>query len=298
MKRLDFIGIGAQKAGTTWLYKMLDLHPQVSFGKKKEICFFNDNKSFYNRQIQGNFHKGLGWYYKQLDLKEGYVNGEISPDYMWDEKAAKRIKKYFPRTKIIAILRNPVDRAYSHYQFASQKYFVGRSFEEGMQKYPEFLERGLYYRQLKRYLDLFSHEQIKIVIFENIVKDPESVLFDIEDFLGIERFIPDTIGKKENVTRSARSISLLRLVTHIHSIKTTWVGRLLWRNRYFIKVIRSLNRGLRRINLKNNERVPIPDSTRKKLYKYYRKDINMLEDAIGIDLSLWREDEKIKKDKS
>lgn len=103
----NFLIVGAARAGTTSLYYYLKQHPDVFMSPKKEIDFFDVDK---------NFEKGLDWYERYF---EGYTGqkaiGEASPLYMYLEKVPKRIAKVIPDVKLIFILRNPVDRAYSHY---------------------------------------------------------------------------------------------------------------------------------------------------------------------------------------
>ena len=170
--KLDFIGIGAQKAGSTWLYKNLSQHPQVNINKK-EINFFNDKFSFYSKRFGSNYDKGLDWYKLKLNIEENQLNGEITPNYLYDSKVPKRINKHFPKIKILVVLRNPIDRAYSQFDFANKVLHVGDDFLETIEKESEFIERSLYYKQLKRYYDLFDDKQIKVLFLHEIKKNPQ-----------------------------------------------------------------------------------------------------------------------------
>ena len=96
---VDFIGVGAEKAGTTWLTRMLNAHPEINLSEPKEIFFFNKN-NYYDQihKINPNYQKGLEWYAKRfLHCEVGKIKGEFSTSYLWDESAAKRIYKEFPK---------------------------------------------------------------------------------------------------------------------------------------------------------------------------------------------------------
>ena len=98
---VDFIGIGAVRAGTTWVSECIRRHPQVSFAFEKEVFFFNRATTvlFYDQaDDQDNYHRGLGWYTKQFPPKRdaGLVRGEFTPEYLYDEEAPARIHRHFP----------------------------------------------------------------------------------------------------------------------------------------------------------------------------------------------------------
>ena len=153
---VDFIGVGAQKSGTTWLFDMLSEHPQVSFGEEKELNFFSKRKFFLSKDT-GNYEKGLDWYRSKIDYDDSKVNGEISVDYMLDEGCADRIKQHCPDdVKLFAVLRDPVERAHSHYHYSNQVFDIGADSEDCAFTYDEYLERSRYYHKLKSYFDTFE----------------------------------------------------------------------------------------------------------------------------------------------
>ncbi len=287
-KSLDFIGIGAQKAGSSWLSENLKKHPDINLYKKKEIEFFNDRYSFYQKLDRKNYRKGIKWYLDQLKLKSDKINGEISPDYIWDEKCAKRIKKDFPDVKIIAILRNPVKRAQSQYLFASQSLFIASTFEEAVKKFPGFIERGLYYKQLKRYYNLFPKKQIKIILFEDIVNNPEKVIKDIQKYLGARIIIPEGLNNKVGTTKYPKHVFINKIFSSIQRIKTTKIGDVLWKNKLFLRLKRDIGSFISRWNMKNQAKPKINPNTKEYLLKYFKKDINNLEKLIKRDLSQWK----------
>ena len=109
----DFLIIGAQRAGTTWLYSVMQNHPSVLSGHKKEIRYFD---RLYKT-------KSVKWYeaFFPIFKRKGKVTGEATPDYLFHPLVPERVYRLFPDIKIIALLRNPVDRAYSHYQMHQRR---------------------------------------------------------------------------------------------------------------------------------------------------------------------------------
>jgi hypothetical protein len=214
----DFIIIGVQKGGTTSLYNYLIQHPCVASAFAKEVHFFD------NHTPAHNYGKGMAWYrshfeyggyklYKKLVYGQNLITGEGSPDYIFDTHAPQRIAARMPPVKLIALLRNPIDRAYSHYLHnvkASNSYDVGRedlSFEEAIDREEDrlhgekekllqdesyfsynymhysYLSRGMYADQLKTWFDLFPKEQILVVSSEDFFANPSHIFQQVLDFL-------------------------------------------------------------------------------------------------------------------
>ena len=202
----DFIIIGSMKCGTTSLYYDICEHPCASPAAYDEIGFFDSN-----------FHLGLNWYRsmfprkKQIEdvrRKEGTaITGEDTPFYFWNPTAAKRIKKLLPNIKLISILRNPIDRAYSEYQDWSSRESNPPSFETVIEneinlqrEYPRlitegnfevfnqknsYLLKGVYVDQLKIWAGLFPKEQIFTLSTENLNSDPTAALESVFQYLNL-----------------------------------------------------------------------------------------------------------------
>lgn len=202
----DFIIIGAQRCGTTSLYNTLANHPFIAPALKKEIHFFDVN-----------FRKGLVWYKAHFPLygrkyltqvrKQNVLTGEASPYYIFHPHVPKRIAELLPQVKLIALLRNPVDRAYSHYHHEVRKGFESLSFEDAIEREQErlrietvkmledenyysfnhrhysYLSRGIYVDQLRVWMRFFSREQILILKSEDFYEHPPSVIKRIVEFL-------------------------------------------------------------------------------------------------------------------
>jgi hypothetical protein len=206
----DFIIIGAQKGGTTSLYRYLIEHPNIAPIYVKEPHFFD----IY-------YHKGLGWYrshfptavekyYARYVEKHDLITGEASPYYLFHPSAAQRVAKTLPKAKLIALLRNPIDRAYSQYQHQLRQPGVEvLSFEEAIdaeekrlageeeklrqnEKYASFnhrhysyLARSTYINQLPAWLDIFPREQLLILKSEDLYADPASIVKQTLEHLNV-----------------------------------------------------------------------------------------------------------------
>lgn len=192
----DFIIVGAARSGTTSLYQYLIAHPQVlgAKGRKgKEVHFFDIE-----------YKKGSQWYANQFPTKkEGEISGEKSPFYFVVPEVPKRIYSLLPKVKIIIILRNPIDRAYSHYHHNLRYGYENLSFEKAIEiedqrinkSFEEFrlhsyLKRGFYAEHLKRWLEIFPREQLKIVCAESLFSFTRGTYLEITKFLGIKPIIP------------------------------------------------------------------------------------------------------------
>jgi len=293
---MDFMGIGVTKAGTTWVSKMLNAHPEVCMSEPKEIRYFNyfsphKYKHYYEGRrelfLNKNYNKPFSWYKKHFRHCRGEkIKGEFSPTYLYDEKAAVSIRERFPDIKLIVCLRNPIDRAYSHY-WMDNSYLKreDRVFEVAIQGKNIYVEGGYYYKQLQPYLDRFKRDKILIVLFDDIVNQPNSELKRIYSFLGVDSsFIPSGVTKKSNQAKKAvwRGIPVVmnlvpRFLVHAH--------------------MTSLLRFLRKLNIHEivmnlaTVRLDYPKmspETREYLRDTFREDIKKLEVLLDRDLSHWR----------
>lgn len=223
---VDFIGLGAQKAGTSWVYACLYEHPEIH-APIKEIHFFSRKR----------FEKGEDWYEAHFSKREkGQKTGEFSTSYLYSKEAPERIAKMYPEAKLIAILRNPVKRAHSHYYNMLKAGHIPKSttFSEFEAKDKSVLEQGLYTKQLYRYLQYFSKKQLLILIYEDIEKDPKAFIKKIYEHLELNDtdFVPTMLYDKVNIARIPTWIGLERwmhkvaeFMRRIHLDKAVWVIR-------------------------------------------------------------------------
>ena len=186
----DFIIIGAGKCGTSSLHKYICAHPQVLSPHKKELNFFH-----------GNFNKGVDWYlshFPSLTDSAEYRTGEASPVYFHAPQVDERIHGLFPKTKLIVLLRNPVDRAVSwHYhqvKCGNSKQTAAAALKNAIAKLQDvseselaysggYIQESLYFYKLQRWLKLFSRSQLLIIQSENFFSRPQSIMSKVFDFL-------------------------------------------------------------------------------------------------------------------
>jgi hypothetical protein len=284
--KIDFIGIGTSKAGTTWVSEMLDAHPGICVSEPKEVNYFNEQDNYYLIENL-NYNKGLNWYKNHfLHWKTGQIIGEFTPKYLSDPKAPLRIKMSFPDVKLIVCLRNPVDRAFSQYIFI--RYFKkkeGRSFEEVVRKEPQYIEKGLYFKHLNRYFQYFDKTRIHIIWFDDIKSHPTRVLKDLFVFLGVnETFNPLNTGKKINAARQSRFHQLPELT----DIVTRALAR--YKLSFIIKAIKKtgIHTIIKKANIQKLEYTPMQEQTRIYLKQKFADDIAGLEKLLNKDLSHWK----------
>jgi hypothetical protein len=202
----SFIIIGEQKCGTSSLYTYLVRHPNILAPLRKEIHFFDNDYHFGLNMYKANFPtiKEI----EQISKNNGIcITGEASPNYLSNPSVPKRVRETLPNVKLVVILRNPVKRAYSHYQMTKRDGFETLSFEDAIQyekkcidegkiswsrqhrifnetHFP-YLMRGLYADNLKRWFELFPKNQILILKNEDLKKNTTETLLNIHEFLGL-----------------------------------------------------------------------------------------------------------------
>ena len=206
----SFIIIGAQRCGTTSLFKYLSEHPFIKTPLYKEIHFFDNYNGAYNlgfKWYRGHFPTNNSGILQKDNDRARVLTGEATPYYMFHPLCPNRIKGALPDVKIIAILRNPVDRAYSHYQHSVRLGYESLSFEQATEKEPfrlegekekmiadlnyysfehnlhSYLSRGIYIEQLKMWEELFPKEQMLVLRTEDLFYDLTTVYNRVLTFL-------------------------------------------------------------------------------------------------------------------
>jgi hypothetical protein len=214
---LDFVVIGAQKGGTTALFELLRQHPELCLPADKEAPFFN-RPELYSRGVEGLFST----YFPQ-PLPAGKLLGTVTPQYMCIAGCAERLFDAFPACRLIAVLRDPVERAYSHYRMASRRGQETRSFDDAvadMLASPQAIAQardsvalgetyvawGEYGRVLADYLDRFEREQLLVVYTSDLERDPAGVLRSIFEFLDVAMMVPDRLDERHHVGGTRRRL--------------------------------------------------------------------------------------------
>ena len=192
IERLDFILAGAQKSGTTALHYFLSKHPHITMGDQQEMHFFDNDALFVSEPDYEELHK------RYPLLGPSMIAGDCTPSYLYYEPAAERIYKYNPKIKLLILLRNPVDRAFAHW---NMQRFRGREPLDFFNAVREeqtriagappsearrfaYVDRGFYGRQLARLFKFFPREQLEVLKFEDFQKKQAEALANIFSFLG------------------------------------------------------------------------------------------------------------------
>ncbi len=288
----NFFIVGAAKCGTSSLYYYLKQHPQVFMSEAKEPQFFLDDKGGVNdRAVYERLFEAV------TDEK---AVGEATTAYLYAEESPGLIKAAVPDARIIILLRNPAEMAYSLWRYICRIGKRGESLsfvdalkaEDGRMKDPEFrmgetwhaqfyyFHRGLYYEQVKRYIDTFGRDNVKVFIFEDFAKDPVRICREAFMFLGVyPDFVPDL--RKKNVG-NVRHRGLKKLLSEPTP--------------YQAKMMAVIPEGIRKplndllVDLNSRRPKPMDRRLRRELLDKYAPDIKRLEGLIGRDLSHWLKD--------
>ena len=220
----DFIIIGAQRCGTTSLYNYLIKHPSIAPVLKKEIHFFDLNFDKNVAWYRAHFPTSLYKNYVKKIRKQNLITGEASPYYLFHPHAPKRVWETIPEIKLIVLLRNPIDRAYSHYKHEVRIGVETLSFEAAIEKEKDrldgeiqkmlkdeeyhsfnhqhysYLARGIYVDQLKYWRKFFPKEQILILKSEDFFEDPSTILKQVTRFLNLSNLTLKKYGKYNYAT--------------------------------------------------------------------------------------------------
>lgn len=287
----DFLGIGVMRAGTSWIDRCLKEHPRICIPPRKELHFF-DRPHEYDRGIDHYLR-----YFAECPPEN--IKGEYTPAYVYYPEAAERIRRHFPEVKLICCVRNPMDRAYSHYAYALRRkarLSCFKSFREALEKDGDLLSTGFYSRQLQKYYGLFPRERIRVAVYEDIARNPVAFIQGLYAFLGLEAgFIPPSVNQIVNKVYDPRE-----------SMHPEWLNTLLYRARLVVKpgsaleravagtwvekFLRKLLRWNRSARDAQKQDVVIPaerEEDRTFMREVYRSDIQELEKLLGRDLSFW-----------
>lgn len=287
--KTNFFIVGAAKAGTTSLHNYFMEHSDIFMPEIKEPNYFA-----YDEIINQNLfykEKGVGTLEDYQNLFSTSNNekalGEASVSYLYYKDTPQKIKDYNPNSKIIILLRDPIKRAHSHYLMDNKLGYTKVSFESIVNKssnhklqelyYQQYIDLGMYYEQVKRYLDTFGESNVKIFLNEDLKNDTKGIVKELYNFLKVDSAdIPD-ITKKHNTYKKPKENILHSLFT-IQPLRS-FISRILPKS---IKVF------LLSLILEDAEKPEIENKTLIQLKKLYLEDINKLEELINRDLSSWK----------
>ena len=272
----NFIVFGAIKSGTGAIYQYLEHHPQIYMSPVKEPRYFSTAKWTHKTnggKTDRSYKERLDEYLQYFEgAKNEKAIGEASSNYINSAGAALRIKETLPNVKLIASLRNPVDRAYAHFRMVSKSQTNVDFSLMGAGKNQGWATTSLYYEQLKQYYELFNSKQIKILIFEDWTLNLPRVLEDIYTFLGVDNTFK--ISPKIEYTPAEVAWPGLSKKSVIRRLKP-YIPR---------QILIKTNKIKRKLTPRSP---PLPDQLRRDMLKWYYDDIIKLQFLIKMDLSIW-----------
>lgn len=273
LKSPNFFIVGAPRAGTTSLYNYLNEIPEVFMSPVKEPGFFipNDFRNFSEKTYLELFE----------NVKDEIAIGEATAGYLVNEKTPFLIKEKVPNARIIITLRDPINRIFSHYLNRLRTGDTKLSFEDAVKQYFDnnssdnqikgLIKGSLYHNQVQRYFEVFGKNNVKILIFEETIKDTKKAIKEILEFLEIKNSSPKNIDEVFN----SYSEPLGTLGTNIVKNKTI--------NTISKKILPKSNREkiLRTILIKKGKKPSLSETTRKQLEPVFYEDVKNLEKTLG-----------------
>ena len=276
----NFFIVGTPKSGTTSLFHYLQEHPEVFLPELKEPHFFSCpevKNTYYKTKIVDSKQEYLDLYQERESYK---AVGDLSSSYLFNKESPKRIHQFNPHAKIIIVLRNPVDRALSHYLMDVNLGYINVSLSKVInnkdtfkQHYQEYIELGFYEQQIRAYTKQFPDSQIKVVLSDTLYANTAETLKDIYSFINVSTtFITDfeTVHNSYTVPR----FKALKSLVQSDGLK---------------KMIPSgLKSGLKSLIYKTNAEKPKLEVEKNLLREIYKKSIVETETLINQDLSSWK----------
>lgn len=276
----NFLVTGAQRSGTTTLYHHFLQHPDIYVNPDVKELKFLLRMQHGNTPFESYQEYFTGW-------KGEKAVGDITPHYLYFEYIPDLIKQYLPDARLITVLRNPIDRAYSAYCYALRTGRERYTFEKAIEKKRtgrhliDYVGVGMYAAQLERYYNRFDRNQILVILFDDLTRCGEETMKQIYAFLDVDQTIAlklaDRGDNKQNSAQYPRYPSLHRA----------------WAFSRQIPVVRDVVKSV------NPREIPLPlqgkyppmrPETREKLKQVYRQDIDRLSQLINLDLSPWLRD--------
>jgi hypothetical protein len=279
-----FIVLGGHKCGTTSLHQYLGQHPEILMPKFKGEDILKKPKinieNYYNQYI---------------NIGNKKFPGEVSSAYLYSEKACRNIKQYFPEVKLIVVLRNPFERAFSNFNDILETHPLKQrcQFEDICKNPRDFLDEGvvylgLYYFPVKMFLEEFKREQICVLLFDDFVKNKQKFYRSLFEFVGVDSsFIPDTSvilrkGGKTGIKNKVIKKLLLDQNSFVRSVITSIIKPFTTPDQRRLLFLKTKN-----IFLKRKSSSSFPHELKQNLINFYREDILKTQDLLDLNLSHW-----------
>ena len=287
--KVDFFIVGAPKAGTTSLYHYLNEHPEINMSSQKEPDYFSDTDiqnegMYYGKNRIDTIKKYHSLFNDNSVLK---LKGEASVSYLFYKNVPQKIKTYNPTAKIIIMLRNPIDRAFSHYLMDYRLGLVSDRFEDIITQksvhknaklfYQQYIELSEYYPQVKRYLDVFDRKKILFIEYEDLKINALDVIKKTHLFLGVNQVYEPDVGKKHNTYTMPKN----DIIRFIYSF-------VILRDLLFFLFPKNIVNRFKPVLFKNDKKPKLLDATRDRLKQLFTNDINALAKMLSNDFSRWK----------
>lgn len=288
LSRPNFFIVGAAKCGTSSIANYIGQHPDIFISPIKEPYYFVS---------QSHFDQEADY----LELFEGVKNekliGEASTGYLYDELSPKLIKGFCPAAKIIVLLRNPIDMAFSLWKYMTAHGGERLSFEDALNEESNrkenrsmssfsgrrenyyYVERARYFSQVKRYVDTFGADSVKILLFEEFINSPIATCQDVFDFLETSNRFEPTIS-----VINAGGAARFRWLRYLKNRRYPFLRRVIpIKARHVARVF------VRDINVVRSEGVRMTDEIRDLLHSKFRDDVALLQDLTGNKFQVWQD---------
>jgi hypothetical protein len=283
----NFLVVGAQRCGTTYLHGLLQQHPEVFLPEGKEIHFF-DHAEALGGEVE------IKKYMRHFNaVRAQKAIGEITPSYMYVNGVPELILRYLDGVRLIFLLRNPLERAYSHYWFNVSERREHFGFEEALAQedsriskgFPDnllfsYIDRGRYMRQIERFLSIFPQEKMLFLIAEEMFANPRESLTGICRFLGITESYAFDVAVNRNRKQLPKYISaylMMRSLSRIAANAPDILG--------FHKTVEHLSRS---IPMTERPYPKMKKETRRWLRSVFDEDIRKVAGFLGRDLDVWQ----------
>lgn len=289
-----FLIIGVQKAGTTSIYNYLKQHPQVYMSPVKETGFFERDWEAAPKDIQRLKKNGIVTWtqYQRLfsQASEQHVAlGEASPNYMFHYRSsAEQIQRRLPQAKLIAILRDPAQRACSDYlmnmrdAIGKQTPLAEQVRSRGNSSY--VLLKGKYYEQLKHFIDVFGRSQVDVFLYDDLRQDSQGFMRDLYQSIGVSPDFVANTAKQAQIAKVPKNQAFNRLLKTKNPIRSVATGMMQLVPTEFRHQLRDK---LIALNSQDKSRAKFTEEDVILLRQYYREDILQLQDLLQRDLSAW-----------
>lgn len=282
--KVDFFIVGTPKAGTTSLYYYLDDHPQIVMSSIKEPNYFsNQDISLQNLFYEETIIESLEDYHKLFpEDKTVKKYGESSVSYLFYKSVPKKIYQYNKRSKIIILLRNPIERAYSHYLMDRRLGLVNQEFSDIFEKksgifFQQYFKLGNYTNQIKRYIDIFQEDNIHIIWYDKFKEDVAQEVSKVYQFLSVDQDFKFNLNREYNKSLITNN----KIVLAIYSVRSL---RKILKRIFSVKFMIFI----KTLFFQRNNKPELSKSLKKELIEYYYEDILSLEKLLKKDLRDWK----------